>query len=352
MFYFAKMNRVYNKVIVWGYPLDSHTHSYVHFCWVKTFKALGYETHWFEDNNYPALDTFNYTNTIFITEGHCDRNIPLDASNMYFVHACVNPLKYKKSGGRLVDIRYHVAYLHDSVYDYNLNTKINNFSVTNLPDSMTYYESSACVDDLNKQFRNDNKDAGFYEAIYMFWATDLLPHEICYDDRFIKPSFPHEMIFVGSIGSGNDREVRKFFDGCQNNNIICRHVNPWHRPVSFEEGKRMVQQSVIAPDIRGASNPKSNHKEIGYIACRLFKNISYGKLGVTNSPRVKELFGENVLLETQEDQIASLCLQNIGDSDYILKQMKWVAENHTYINRVKDLLSVVEKNNEYLMNLS
>ena len=82
------------KVIIWGYTLDSHTHSYIHGAWYKTFKHLGYDTYWFHDQNYPV--GFDYSNALFITEGYAEKNIPLVESSTYFVHICVNPQKYLK----------------------------------------------------------------------------------------------------------------------------------------------------------------------------------------------------------------------------------------------------------------
>jgi len=51
----------YSKVIIWGHPLYSHTHSYVHDAYYKAFKHLGYETYWFYDEEFP-LD-FDYNNS-------------------------------------------------------------------------------------------------------------------------------------------------------------------------------------------------------------------------------------------------------------------------------------------------
>ena len=83
------------KVIIWGYPLYTHTHSYIHYGWHKAFKHLGYDTYWFHDKDFPK--EFDYTNCIFITEGYADDNIPLHPSNIYFVHVGRNPYKYLNS---------------------------------------------------------------------------------------------------------------------------------------------------------------------------------------------------------------------------------------------------------------
>lgn len=335
--------RTLNKVVVWGHPLHSHTHSYVHYAWVKTFKHLGYDTFWFHADDYP-VEGFDFTNALFITEcsSGADRNIPLHASNVYFVHACTDPHKYISSGARLIDIRYHVKYLFDTVYNYNLDEKIAKGEVQTLraTKSLTYYEQRATNLGLNPRFRTN----GFhqpYEAIYMFWATDLLPHEFNFDNRFIEPMQPHTVTFVGSIGMGNQREVHNFLQGCCSRGIKVQHIDPWRNPVSFDENMRLVQESVIAPDVRGDGDPNSPHKTIGYIPCRLFKHISYGKLGATNCERIYELFKPFVLYHNDETQLVDLCLQKRNDFEFIKKQMEWVAKYHTYINRVDDIIAVL-----------
>jgi len=88
------MNPYFKKVIIWGFPLHTHTHSYVHYGWYKAFQHLGYETYWFHDKEFPSSDTFDYTHCLFITEGYADEHIPLHPSNIYFVHVARRPLKY------------------------------------------------------------------------------------------------------------------------------------------------------------------------------------------------------------------------------------------------------------------
>ena len=59
----------FNKVIIWGFPLHTHTHSYIHGGWYKAFQHLGYETHWFHDGSHPTVDSdFDYGNYLFINQ--------------------------------------------------------------------------------------------------------------------------------------------------------------------------------------------------------------------------------------------------------------------------------------------
>ena len=106
----------FDKVIIWGFPLHSHTHSYIHGGWVKAFKHLGYATHWFHDNNVPS--DFDFENALFITEGYAENNIPIVKSSIYFVHICIKPEKYIGKVKRLIEIRYLVDRIKDCNYNY------------------------------------------------------------------------------------------------------------------------------------------------------------------------------------------------------------------------------------------
>ena len=74
------MNRN-TKIVIWGYPEHSHTHSYIHLGFYRAFKYLGFDVYWFDDDNYPT--SFNFSNCIFLTEGFADRNIPLNKTSIY-----------------------------------------------------------------------------------------------------------------------------------------------------------------------------------------------------------------------------------------------------------------------------
>lgn len=324
---------VLSKVVIWGYPLHSHTHSYIHASWVKTFKHLGYETYWFDDDNVPT--DFDFTNCLFITEGYADKKIPIHNSSVYIVHVGANLDKYIAEGALAIDMRYNNYCHHDSNYNYNLVEKIDKGDVEKVG-VMTYYEPRNSVDPIPK--------------MYTAWATDLLPHEFNENDIYIEPE--NKMVFIGSISDGNNREYARLSEGCRALGIQVIHRDPWKNPVSFEENRSLIQSSIIVPDIRGSGDPNkerrgdngTNHKAIGYVPCRVFKNISYGKLGATNSKRVKEIFGDDLIIyDDDEYKLAQKAYENRNNFDLIKRQMEFVKKNHTYVNRIDDILAILAK---------
>ena len=73
---------MFKKIIIWGHPLHSHTHSYIHNGYYKAFLSLGYETYWLTS----APDNFNFENCLFFTEDQVQHNIPLVKSAKYILH--------------------------------------------------------------------------------------------------------------------------------------------------------------------------------------------------------------------------------------------------------------------------
>lgn len=328
------------KIIIWGYPLHSHTHSYIHGAWHKTFSNLGYETYWFDDNSYPK--DFDYSDSLFITEGYADKNIPLNDTSVYFVHIAVNPEKYLSHGCRLIDIRFNVNEINDCNYSY-VTDKTKLIKI----DDCSFYDSNANDAVLSEKYK---KNISGYEALYLSWATDLLPQEFNYNDVHI----PREraVYWIGSIAESNFKEIEKFKKSLNKHNIQFYHNDPWSRPLSWEAAKLSVQRSYIAPDIRGSAmrtpiNGKidtgSNHKLIGYIPCRIFKNISYGQLGITNSKAVNDLFNGKVLYSDNEEELLNISIPHLTNYDMIKEQMDYVKSNHTYLNRVGSILKVYNR---------
>jgi hypothetical protein len=137
------MNNI-KQVVLWGHKLHSHTHSYIHNAFVIAFKHLGYTTLWLDNRD--DISKIDFTNTLFITEGQVDGNIPILSNCYYILHNC-NMDKYSSLP---ID-----NYIILQVYT---NDVINKHKSTEIDKStLTYYK--------------DN-------TLYMPWATDLLPEEI------------------------------------------------------------------------------------------------------------------------------------------------------------------------------
>lgn len=336
----AALNKI-DKVIVWGFPLHTHTHSYIHAMWEKVFKeGFGKETYWFHDEHFPV--NFNYNNCLFITEGYADEKIPIASSSIYFVHNAIFPEKYLNKGARLIEIRFNVEEIHDYNNDFTLNDGTHN-NIVHLSNT-SKYEKLTSNKDLHRNKRGNNIKSMNYECIYLYWATDLLPHEFNYNDIHIEKD--PCIYYVGSpVASNNCHHFRQV---CESHGIQWRSINPWRTPISFEDNRTLMKKSLLCPDFRpsgtqqdveeyGVKNGK-NHLAIGYLPCRILKAISYGNIGITDSYLIKQILGEHVLYDPDMNTLFVMAMKERKNDDRIRTSMKYVEENHTYLNRARDLI--------------
>jgi len=329
----------FKHVIVWGFPLHTHTHSYIHAMWFKVFKeGFNKSTYWFDDNNFP--NEFDYSECIFITEGYADKNVPIVSTSVYFVHNAISPEKYISA--RLIDIRFNVLEIHDVNHDFNLNDGTHEKII--YLSNETKYEKIYSNKDIHVSKRGNEVKPINYECIYLYWATDLLPHEFDFNNIYSEKS--NSIHYVGSpTGSVN---YTNFKNECEKINIRFISHNPWQTPLSFEENRRLMKLSLLCPDFRpcgsqndtdmfGIKNGK-NHMEIGYLPCRILKAISYGHLGVTDSPHVKKVLGEHVVYNENMKFLLEKSLEERHNYSRILDAMKYIQDNHTYVHRARDLV--------------
>lgn len=329
------------KFIIWGHPLHSHTHSYVNGGMFKALKALGREVYWFTDKDHPNESDFDYENSIFFTEAGgpgTEEKIPLNKTSDYLVHCCINPKKYLEKECRLIDVRFNVKRL----YDVNYNFTRDGENTEKINDCLYYARLKDDSGLTNRQFPDQEVN---YEAIYLTWATDLLPEEI--KDEFIDIPKENNIYWLGSLGGSNINEIRPFAQAAAEKGVQFIENNPWNRPLSFEDCMRLTQVSYLAPDLRGSGDSEvyngTNHLENGYVACRQFKNISYGQLGMTNSAEAQRVFEGSLIYNSNSYDLFHEGEIHKRDKNLILNQMKLVREKHTWKTRTANLIKLVEE---------
>jgi len=319
----------YSKVIIWGHPLYSHTHSYVHESYYKTFKHLGYDVYWFHDDDYPI--DFDYSNCLFIGEGFADKNLPINNTSCYYIMYCPSPIKYQNAE-RYIDVRMTAINFKDHIQEYSVDKE----------NSIKLGPACYFVPKTNQKVKvvNDYVDYEMddYDKVYISWATNLLPEEFDENDIYLERE--NSIYYSGTISpSGvceNYSNFIPFIDACRKNNINFIHNDPWSNPLSTEEVIARTKKSILGIDIRGPQ-----HLKQGLLTCRVFKNISYGHLGLTNSSTVYEELDGNCIFNVDTEQLFYDGMENRSNYNLIKSGMKFVKENHTYINRIHSLISIL-----------
>lgn len=240
----------------------------------------------------------------FFSEGQVDGNIPLRDDCIYCIHNPQNQ-KYKTLSFN--------NYFTFQVYNRTIHEVPNLIKV----EPCIYYDLSG-------------------RCVYMPWATDLLPEEINANKAKLAHSqMNNYCIWVGTIGGGrfgNINELSSFFQACNENDIQLLHK----QRLSVKDNIELTMNSYFAPAIVGTWQ-----LEVDYIPCRIFKNISYGKMGITNSKIVYDLFEHKIVYNPDTYQLfydAKKRLETITLEE-LYEQMDFVKTKHTYINRIQTLLN-------------
>jgi hypothetical protein len=84
--------------------------------------------------------------------------------------------------------------------------------------------------------------------------------------------------------------------------------------------------------------------EQGYVSCRLFKNISYGQMGLTCSAYANELFGGRLVYNPDAYRLfyeARERLQSMPVAE-LHSLMDEVAAKYTYLNKVEAIIRSIQ----------
>ena len=297
------------RVFIWGHCTTGHTHSYVHYGYYKAFSYLGYETHWVDDNpiTYPEY----FKDSLFLTEGQVDKNIPLDKSNIYILHNCENKnKKYIGAGCNFLELGNYLKFCETGEGRNYPNNKI-----VKIKDLCFYDDQSP--------------------TLYQTWATDLLPYEIKIEDACIFDANKEKVHFIGYRWEENEGPIQEFIRACKDNRKTFEH----HFRVSFEKDRALERDSYICPDFRGKW-----HIECGYIPCRVFKGLSYGKMVGTNSKHIQDMFPEYVAYAENNYDLFKACEEHYKGTSLgkIQEAMLFIKEKHTYINRIENILFILK----------
>lgn len=170
--------------------------------------------------------------------------------------------------------------------------------------------------------------------IFQPWGTDLT------DEEFINPVIPHgnRVYWVGSVwdhlGQGNVRMIEEL-----KGILGARGLEFVHERIDGREGNiRLTRTSRVAPAFAG-----DWQVEHSYLPCRLFKNVSYGHLGLTNVGRFRELLGDTFVEGSLAEQIDfALGLDQDEWYERVWAQQERV-KPYTYAKKLRDVARAIEE---------
>ena len=313
------------KVIIWGHKLHSHTHSYVHYGYYNAAKYLGHETYWLDD--YDDVSGVDFKDAVFITEHNVCKKMPQREDCKYFIHWS------------------DLAFQHDrrSRYCDMLKNDWSGFDVYNFVFEAKHWEYGEGyewpnVEKIGSSYYHDDS-----KTLVTRWATDLLPFEI---DKIEPKTYDDTLDDVYFVGSMQGKNISHFSEVVTRNNKNFVNIGGYTginrlgmNPPDRNNNIDLIRKSYISFDIREDVFLNKGY----YYPCRVFKNISYGKWTGCNQPALKEEFGDFLTCESDLDTLYNAIVEDYKkcSKEKMKQAMNFVRDNHTYINRLNDLLGVI-----------
>ena len=340
-------NKHITHLVVHGLKTRQHTHRYIHESIYNTFVYIADRCSersvtrphviWCEDTQhskkiYTPLIYNPESNYLIFSTPHLetDKYLPILKNAYYIIH-------YRKG----------VVYSDVPItkYDYLLQTKraVKYVEFRYAPTNTYYHENNmtgvAAIDNTPLWFDTITNEA------HLAWATNLMPEEIDINIKMIresdKPLFKLQSYFCGSVWRANSADITKWIDTCKRLGIdsICERqkVESIHQ--------QMVRESFLSHAIQGESQRQSDIKY--YIPCRIFKNISYGAIPITNNIGVYNMLKDyRVIYDIDSDKLIEKALDRYKEvidnyEDYKVEQirvMEYIRDHHTFLNRISTII--------------
>ncbi len=298
--------RRFNKVVVWGLKTQQHTHAHIHRHFFNTLEKLGIPVAWVDDSkeNAPAIRE----NDLVIAVDVASLNMPVKPRVYYCLHNCPEDIHRAIEPSRNIRLRTYTASAERAGQKWDL---------------VTFFDRET-------------------RTLYQPWATDLLACE--FQEPLCRPS-SNIVFWVGSVwndalGRGNVNEIETLRDVLARRNIRFIHL----QGISDSLNIRYVRNSLIAPAIAGRWQVEND-----YLPCRMWKNISYGQLGISNVRKFGEIFAgctvEGSSIEELIDNALSLPARTYRE--ITRRQQQIVRDHHTYVNRLLSIIRAFESVEDY-----
>lgn len=298
------------KFIAFGCKNSNSTNSFIYYAYLRAFESLGWESYWIDNED---AHNFDFSNSLIFTFGGYDQKLPIRRDCKYILHNC--------DGNKYHDV------LDNSLILQVFTTDVYGRDVEKI-DDFIYYQKNGNV-------------------LYQPWASDLLPHEIT-EKTSLNFTDDKKVYWVGSIwntnGEGNTVLIGELINALSKKGIkfeqkkINLYNNSSYILANFHKIKDIMNSSYISPSLQGQWQCDK-----GFIACRIFKNISYGEFGITNSKYVNDLFQDMIVYDSDVNLMVEKALEkrNTITLQEINQQIRFVKEKHTYINRINNILSIL-----------
>lgn len=290
----------FSRIVIWGLRLTNHTHRYIFLGYYNNLREAGLNVVWLED----TAENNNYIkdNDIVFVVNVASKNIIYKEKCFYVLH----------------NVEFAEDEQNRPCFDRTINLQV-----------YTHKAKQRFAEVISPPFILWESGS---RTLYQPWGTDVPPYRF----SLPIPSKAKSNIFywIGSIwnnelNQGNIHEIGQLKKILHSNGIIFKHVFP----VPSSGLVKLTQRSAMP--LAGSWQVNS-----GYLPCRVFKNVSFGCLSMTNVVEFNEIFKGVISGSISEmiDAYKSL------PSKELLERIRCQQEDnkkYTYFSMLKNIFSLM-----------
>ena len=289
------------KAVIWGLKNKRHSHRYIHAGFYENFKKMGFETFWVDDLESSAGDFKK--DCLILAVDVASKFLPVHKSNKYILH----------------------------------NIDANKLGIFNETVSLQVHttDSSGTGLGIPRISWNDSS-----RTLFQPWGISTEPE---FWRPFNENSGSREYwigsVWNNSLGQGNETEINKYCEALAANGYKFSKIGGtrWFTKEGVSENKsiEIISRSPIGSAVVGEWQRTSR-----YVPCRLFKNISAGKIPSSNSD-FSDIFGDNFIHEENLNHLVSKVSSSATlDSARIVEEAQVEMTKYTYKNNIQRILEL------------
>jgi len=300
--------------VIWGITALQHTHGYIHANFFRVLKRNYVDVLWLKDNV---------------------KNISLIPKNsvVLFVDLTAKDLTFTKDN-------YYIGHNSEKIKEFQ--DFIMQYPGHGLNWSFTTKAATGQVDEAGSISKFDAVSTRLFQP----YGTPVASKSFAKPINFASNEKRIENL-IGSVwnnerNEGNSEIIADFAKVLKNRNMKIRRIE-LGKLARFKFSEKL-EKKLVRDSIFGASIHSNHQINIEYLACRLFKAVSYGRLPVTNQNAFMNIFEKNFIVsQDMEEMIDTYFSLSQSDKLEMTLQAQRSLNQYTYEAGLNRLVRALRK---------
>jgi len=290
------------KIIIWGLRNKRHSHRYIHQGFYETFQRLGYDAIWVDDS--PKNSTAITDNSVIFSADISNAFLPVSRKAKYVLHN--NKRDEFKSLSNVLNLQVYTKKATGESLGHPL--------ILYSSESRTLFQPWGIAEPIDSW-----KPKAEMRGNTEYWVG---------------------AVWNNSLNQGNKVQIREYQKALKKHDIKFRRVGGtrWFTKegISPSRSLELVSRSPVGAAIVGQWQ-----KEVGYVPCRLFKNVAAGHVPVSNADYTSLFPSVGIFRNSIEKLVNESLSLTTQISNVTISEAQENLKNFTYVNAIKRIQSLI-----------